>query len=104
MRRWVAGQTALLNTRRGRGRWCRSSCGELIARRRASTATALSSTGNRNVLPLLQLLHIVQAGTRRDEGGWHTGLWWEGAWRLHADLERVDPMHWLPAPPDVVVE
>ncbi len=40
-----------------------------------------------------------------DEGGWHTGIWFEGTWRLHADLERVlTPTHWLPAPPDVVVE
>ena len=29
----------------------------------------------------------------------------EVSWRLHADIERVlNPTHWLPAPPDVVVE
>ncbi len=40
-----------------------------------------------------------------DEGGWHTGVWFEASWRLHADIERVlEPTHWLPAPPDVVVE
>ena len=38
-----------------------------------------------------------------DQGGWHTGIWLKGSWRLRADLERVlHPTHWLPAPPDVV--
>ncbi len=40
-----------------------------------------------------------------DEGGCHTGVWVAGTWRLHADVERVsEPTHWLPAPPDVMVE
>ena len=40
-----------------------------------------------------------------DEGGWHTGVWFAGVWRLYADIERVlEPTHWLPAPPDVVVD
>ena len=40
-----------------------------------------------------------------DEGGWHTGFWFAGVWRLHADIEHVlDPSHWLPAPPDVLVK
>ena len=40
-----------------------------------------------------------------DEGGWHTAIWFEGSWRLHGDIEHVHhPTHWLPAPPDVVVE
>jgi hypothetical protein len=36
---------------------------------------------------------------------WHTGVWWQGAWRLQGDVERVlHPTHWLPASTDVVVE
>jgi hypothetical protein len=39
------------------------------------------------------------------EGCWHTGLWWQGAWRLNGDVERVlYPTHWLPASTEVVVE
>ena len=31
-----------------------------------------------------------------DEGGWHTGFWWDGAWRLHYDMQQVlTPTHWL---------
>ena len=38
------------------------------------------------------------------EGCWHTGVWWQGAWRLKGDVERVlYPTHWLPAS-EVVVE
>jgi hypothetical protein len=38
------------------------------------------------------------------EGCWHTGVWWQGAWRLKGDVERVlNPTHWLPASTDVVV-
>ena len=33
-----------------------------------------------------------------DEGGWHTGVWFAGVWRLHAELERVlEPTHWAGA-------
>lgn len=39
-----------------------------------------------------------------EQGGWHTGVFWEGAWRLHYDLETVlVPTHWLPAPPEVEI-
>src|SRR5918994_435757 len=35
---------------------------------------------------------------------WNTGVWWQGAWRLKGDVERVlNPTHWLPASTDVVV-
>jgi hypothetical protein len=38
------------------------------------------------------------------EGRWHAGVWWQGAWRLKGDVERVlYPTHWLPASTDVVV-
>ena len=37
------------------------------------------------------------------EGCWHTGVWWQGAWRLTGDVERVlYPTHWLPASIDMV--
>ena len=37
-----------------------------------------------------------------EQGGWHTGLWFEGSWRAHIDLDlRLEPSHWLPVPPDV---
>jgi hypothetical protein len=36
---------------------------------------------------------------------WHTGVWWQGAWRLKGDVERVlNPTHWLPTSTDVVIE
>jgi hypothetical protein len=32
-------------------------------------------------------------------------VWWDESWRLHTDLESVlNPTHWLPAPPDLMVE
>ena len=40
-----------------------------------------------------------------DEDRWHTGVWVDGAWRLHTDLERIlHPTHWLPVGVDVLVE
>jgi hypothetical protein len=37
-----------------------------------------------------------------DQGGWHTGVWFEGSWRLHFEVNvRLEPTHWLPAPRDV---
>jgi hypothetical protein len=39
------------------------------------------------------------------EGGWHTGLWWDGAWRLQYDIQQVlTPTHWLPVPHAVAVD
>jgi hypothetical protein len=39
------------------------------------------------------------------EGCWHSGVWWQGAWRLQGDVDRVlYPTHWLPASTEVVVE
>lgn len=35
------------------------------------------------------------------QGGWHTGLWFEGAWRAYVNLElRLAPTHWAPVLPD----
>ena len=34
-----------------------------------------------------------------EQGGWHTGIFWEGCWRLHFDVEAVlVPTHWKEAP------
>ena len=39
------------------------------------------------------------------ERRWYTGVWRDGAWRLHGPVERVlSPTHWLPVSTDVVVE
>jgi hypothetical protein len=36
-----------------------------------------------------------------EQGGWHTGVYWEGAWRLHMGLEtRLEPTSWALCPPD----
>ena len=36
-----------------------------------------------------------------DEGGWHTGQWWERAWRDAASLSEVlHPTHWSDLPPE----
>ena len=40
-----------------------------------------------------------------EQGGWHTGVFWEGAWRLHYDLKTVlRSTHWLPAPAELSAE
>jgi hypothetical protein len=37
-----------------------------------------------------------------EQGGWHTGVYFEGKWRLHFEVRFVlEPTHWLPAPVDV---
>jgi hypothetical protein len=39
------------------------------------------------------------------EQRWYTGVWRDGAWRLHDHGERVlHPTHWLPVSTEVVVE
>jgi hypothetical protein len=36
-----------------------------------------------------------------DQGGWHTGVRFEGRWLAHISTEIVlRPTHWLPAPAD----
>ena len=46
--------------------------------------------------PQVQLLYCPE------QGGWHTGVFWEGAWRLHYYLKTVlRPTHWLPAPAEL---
>ena len=40
-----------------------------------------------------------------DDGGWHTGFWWDGSWRLHYDMQQIlTPTHWLPTPLAVVAD
>jgi hypothetical protein len=37
-----------------------------------------------------------------EQGGWHTGVYFDGSWRLHFELNVVlEPTHWAPAPRDV---
>jgi hypothetical protein len=39
-----------------------------------------------------------------DHGGWHTGIYFDGQWRLHFDVEQIlEPTHWLPAPSEFEV-
>ena len=36
-----------------------------------------------------------------EQGGWHTGVRFEGRWLSHISTEiELRPTHWLPAPPD----
>ena len=36
-----------------------------------------------------------------EQGGWHTGVRFEGRWLAHVSTEiELRPTHWLPAPPD----
>jgi hypothetical protein len=36
-----------------------------------------------------------------EQGGWHTGIRFEGRWLAHISTEIVlGPTHWLPAPAD----
>jgi len=36
-----------------------------------------------------------------EQGGWHTGIRFEGRWLAHVSTEiELRPTHWLPAPPD----
>jgi hypothetical protein len=36
-----------------------------------------------------------------EQGGWHTGVWFEGSWRAHIEIDRVlEATFWLPAPLD----
>ena len=39
-----------------------------------------------------------------EQGGWHTGEWWDGRWVSSANIEVVlEPTHWsdVPQPPEV---
>ena len=48
-----------------------------------------------NAEPLVLLLYCPE------DGGWHSGVWWNGAWRLHHDLHTgLRPTHWALTPPD----
>jgi hypothetical protein len=36
-----------------------------------------------------------------EQGGWHTGVWFEGKWRAHIDPDwHLLPTHWAPTLPD----
>jgi hypothetical protein len=38
------------------------------------------------------------------QGGWHSGVWWRGAWRLSFDARtELFPSHWLPSLPPVAI-
>ena len=57
--------------------------------------------------PLAQLPAELKEPERRvllfcpEQGGWHTGVRFEGRWLAHISTELVlRPTHWLPAPPD----
>lgn len=40
-----------------------------------------------------------------DEGGWHSGEWFQGRWVSSACLTEVlEPTHWLPLPPDPAID
>ncbi len=48
-----------------------------------------------NAEPLVLLLYCPE------DGGWHSGLWWNATWRLHHDLHTgLRPTHWALTPPD----
>ena len=48
-----------------------------------------------NAEPLVLLLYCPE------DGGWHSGVWWNGAWRLRHDLHTgLRPTHWALTPPD----
>jgi hypothetical protein len=36
-----------------------------------------------------------------EQGGWHTGEWFEGRWVSSADIETtLEPTHWMATPPE----
>jgi hypothetical protein len=36
-----------------------------------------------------------------DQGGWHTGIWFDGKWQDFTTMSEVLlPTHWMPVPPD----
>jgi hypothetical protein len=37
-----------------------------------------------------------------EQGGWHTGEWWEGSWRNSLSLiDVLEPVSWTELPPDL---